>query len=232
MITGIVTLLALTILNGIAILVSYISSGSLPDPLSPEEERELLLKMATGDKLAKTILIERNLRLVAKIANKLKDSGVDKQDLFQVGVIGLIKGVDTFDIKKARKFSTYAGVCIQNEMLMMLRKQKSERNTISISEPLDFDKDGSPLELQDTLANNEIPVDELVEKSLDVERLEKALQTLNPREKIVIKLRYGLEGERELTQREVGKRLDISRSFISRIESSTINKLCREMSHS
>lgn len=232
MTAGIITLIALSVLNGLAILVSYISSGSLPDPLSPEEEREWLLRLAKGDKLAKTVLIERNLRLVAKIANKLKDSGVDKQDLFQIGVIGLIKGVDTFDVTKSRKFSTYAGVCIQNEMLMVLRKQKTIRNTISISEPLDYDKDGGPLELQDTLMNDETPVDQRVETNLEVERLEKALQKLSPREQAVIKLRYGLEDGREYTQREVGQQLAISRSFISRIESSSINKLYKEMSHS
>ncbi|GAB6179846.1 RNA polymerase sporulation sigma factor SigK [Desulfotomaculum defluvii] len=231
MTAGIITLIALSVLNGIAFLVSYISSGSLPDPLSPEEEREWLLRLAKGDKLAKTVLIERNLRLVAKIANKMKDNGVDKQDLFQIGVIGLIKGVDTFDVNKSRKFSTYAGVCIQNEMLMVLRKQKTIRNTISISEPLDYDKDGGLLELQDTLMNDEIPVDERVETNLEVERLEKALKKLSPREQAVIKLRYGLEGGKEYTQREVGQQLAISRSFISRIESSSINKLYKEMSH-
>lgn len=231
MTAGIITLIALSVLNGIAILVSYISSGSLPDPLSPEEEREWLLRLAKGDKLAKTVLIERNLRLVAKIANKLKDNGVEKQDLFQIGVIGLIKGVDTFDVTKSRKFSTYAGVCIQNEMLMVLRKQKTMRNTISISEPLDYDKDGGLLELQDTLTNDDTPVDEVVETSLEVARLEKALEKLSPREQAVIKLRYGLDGGKEYTQREVGQQLAISRSFISRIESSSINKLYKEMSH-
>lgn len=187
--------------------------------------------MAKGDQLAKTVLVERNLRLVAKIANKLKDSGVDKQDLFQSGVVGLIKGVETFDVKKASRFSTYAGVCIQNEMLMLLRKQKNDRNCISISEPLDYDKDGAPLELQDTLMNNEKPVDEVVEQNMDVQRLEKALQKLTPREQMVIKLRYGLDGGREMTQREVGKKLSISRSFISRIESSSISKLNKELMH-
>lgn len=231
MTAGIITLIALSVLNGIAVLVSYISSGSLPNPLSPEEEREWLLRLARGDKLAKTVLIERNLRLVAKIANKLKDNGVEKQDLFQIGVIGLIKGVDTFDIAKARKFSTYAGVCIQNEMLMVLRKQKTIKNTISISEPLDYDKDGGLLELQDTLTNDDTPVDEVVETSLEVERLEKALKKLTPREQVVIRLRYGLDGGKEYTQREVGQQLAISRSFISRIESSSINKLYKEMSH-
>ncbi|MEW6697556.1 MAG: RNA polymerase sporulation sigma factor SigK [Bacillota bacterium] len=228
---GILTLIALSIINGLIILVSYISSGSLPEPLSPEEEREVLHKLAKGDRLAKTILIERNLRLVAKIANKLKDNGVDKQDLFQSGVIGLIKAVETYDHAKARKFSTYAGVCIQNEMLMLLRKQKNERYCISISEPLDYDKDGTALELQDTLTTNETPVEEMVEKNLEVEKLEVAIRKLNPREQMVIKLRYGLDGGEELTQREVGKKLDISRSFISRIESSSINKLYKELSN-
>ncbi|SHK62634.1 RNA polymerase sporulation sigma factor SigK [Desulforamulus aeronauticus] len=228
---ALLTLLALSIINGIILLVSYISSGNLPDPLSPQEERELLLKLTKGDPLAKTILIERNLRLVAKIANKLQDARVDKQDLFQNGVVGLIKAVDTFDVNKASKFSTYAGVCIQNEILMVLRKQKNERCNVSISEPLDYDKDGTPLELQDTLMTNDIPVEEQVETYLQLEKLETALEKLTPREQIVIRLRYGLDGEQELTQREVGKRLDISRSFISRIESSSINKLYKELSN-
>lgn len=231
MTAGLWTLLALSLINGLIFLVSYISSGNLPDPLKPEEEREYLLRMSKGDKLAKTVLIERNLRLVAKIANKLKDSGVDKQDLFQSGVVGLIKAVETFDVKKASRFSTYAGVCIQNEMLMVLRKQKNDRACISISEPLDYDKDGTPLELQDTLTNDEIPVDEVVATNIDMERLELALQKLTPREQMVIKLRYGLGGGRELTQREVGKKLAISRSFISRIESSCISKLSKELRH-
>lgn len=228
---GVLTLIALSIINGLIILVSYISSGSLPEPLSPEEEKELLIKMIRGDRLAKTILVERNLRLVAKIANKLRDNGVDKEDLFQSGVVGLIKAVETFNIDRSRKFSTYAGVCIQNEMLMLLRKQKNERSCISISEPLDYDKDGAALELQDTLTTNEIPVDEMVEKNMEVERLEMAMQKLTPREQMVIKLRYGLEGGRELTQREVGKKLAISRSFISRIESTSINKLYKELTN-
>lgn len=228
---GVLTLIALSIINGLIILVSYISSGSLPEPLSPEEEKELLIKMIRGDRLAKTILVERNLRLVAKIANKLRDNGVDKEDLFQSGVVGLIKAVETFNIDRSRKFSTYAGVCIQNEMLMLLRKQKNERSCISISEPLDYDKDRAALELQDTLTTNEIPVDEMVEKNMEVERLEMAMQKLTPREQMVIKLRYGLEGGRELTQREVGKKLAISRSFISRIESTSINKLYKELTN-
>lgn len=231
MTAGLWTLLAISIINGLIFLVSYISSGNLPDPLKPEEEREYLLRVSKGEKLAKTVLVERNLRLVAKIANKLKDSGVDKQDLFQSGVVGLIKAVETFDITKASRFSTYAGVCIQNEMLMVLRKQKNDRNCISISEPLDYDKDGTPLELQDTLTNDEVPVDEVVSTNLDMERLEVALQKLTPREQTVIKLRYGLDGGRELTQREVGKRLAISRSFISRIESGCISKLNKELRH-
>ncbi|AQS60026.1 RNA polymerase sporulation sigma factor SigK [Desulforamulus ferrireducens] len=228
---ALLTILALSILNGIILLVSYISSGTLPEPLSPKEEKELLLRLSKGDQLAKTILIERNLRLVAKIANKLQDPRVDKQDLFQNGVVGLIKAVDTFDAQKCSKFSTYAGVCIQNEILMVLRKQKNERGNISMSEPLDYDKDGTPLELQDTLMTEDIPVEEQVETSLELEKLETALTKLTPREQMVIRLRYGLDGGRELTQREVGKRLAISRSFISRIESSSINKLYKEMTN-
>ncbi|GAB6158318.1 RNA polymerase sporulation sigma factor SigK [Desulfotomaculum varum] len=228
---GLLTLLVLSVVNGLIILVSYISSGSLPDPLTPEEEKELLIKMAKGDKLAKTVLVERNLRLVAKIANKLKDNGVDKQDLFQSGVVGLIKAVESFDMSRCKKFSTYAGVCIQNEMLMLLRKHKYEKICISISEPLDYDKDGTALELQDTLTAPDTPVDELVEKNMEVEKLASALQKLSPREQLVIKLRYGLNGGHELTQREVGKKLAISRSFISRIESSSISKLYKELSH-
>lgn len=228
---GIITLIALSIVNGLLILVSYISSGHLPEALSREEERELLERLQKGDSIARTILVERNLRLVAKIANKLNDTGLEKQDLFQNGVVGLIKAVETFNPARANKFSTYAGVCIQNEMLMTLRKHKNDLRCVSISEPLDFDKDGSPLELQDTLTADEISVEEQVESSMETERLKKAIKKLAPREQAVIKLRFGLSGQPELTQREVGERLSISRSFISRIESSSINKLAKEFTN-
>lgn len=228
MTAGLLTLIALSVVNGLMVLVSFISSGNLPEALSPEEEKDLIKKLQQGDKLARTVLIERNLRLVAKIANKLKDRGVDKQDLFQNGVVGLIKAVETFNPDKSFKFSSYAGVCIQNEMLMSLRKHKSSDRCISISEPLDFDKDGTALELQDTLMAQDVPVDEQVENNMEAERLEKALKKLSRREQLVLMLRFGLFGHPELTQREVGEKLSISRSFISRIESNSINKLSRE----
>ncbi|MDO7786313.1 RNA polymerase sporulation sigma factor SigK [Desulforamulus aquiferis] len=228
---GIITLIALSVVNGLLILVSYISSGHLPEALSPEEERELIERLQKGDSIARTILIERNLRLVAKIANKLNERGLEKQDLFQCGVVGLIKAVETYNPSRANKFSTYAGVCIQNEMLMSLRKHKNDLRCVSISEPLDFDKDGAPLELQDTLMANDIPVEEQVENNLETERLKKALKKLSQREQAVIRLRFGLAGQPELTQREVGERLAISRSFISRIESGSINKLAKELNH-
>ncbi|AEG59229.1 RNA polymerase sporulation sigma factor SigK [Desulforamulus ruminis] len=228
---GVLTLIVLSLVNGIMVLVSYLSAGNLPDPLSLEEEKELLERLCQGDKLARIILVERNLRLVAKIANKIHDHSVEKQDLFQNGVVGLIKAVDTFDSTRANKFSTYAGVCIQNEMLMVLRKHKNDKKCVSMSEPLDCDKDGTPLELKDTLMTDELPVEEQVANNLDVERLEKAIQKLAPREQRVITLRFGLTGQEEMTQKEVGKQLNISRSFISRIESNSIHKLSKELSN-
>jgi len=228
---GVLTFIVLSVVNGIIFLISYLSSGNLPDQLSPEEERELILRMSRGDALAKNVLIERNLRLVATIANKLKDRGVEKQDLFQSGVVGLIKAVNSFDPARASRFSSYAGVCIENEMLMLLRKHKNDKRCISLFEPLDYDKDGTPLELQDTLVADDTPVDEQVESLLQTEQLEMALEKLSPREQVVIKLRFGLTGEAELTQREVGEKLAISRSFISRIESRSVSKLGRELAN-
>ncbi|AEF94983.1 RNA polymerase, sigma 28 subunit, FliA/WhiG subfamily [Desulfotomaculum nigrificans CO-1-SRB] len=228
---GLLTLIALSLINGLIFLVSYLSSGRLPDPLSAEEEQELLSRLQQGDQPARSVLVERNLRLVATIANKHKDRGIDKQDLFQVGVIGLIKAVNTFNPARTNKFATYAGVCIENEMRMMLRKNKDEYRCLSLSEPLDYDKEGNPLELQDTLMADDVPVDEQVVHNLETERLGAAMQKLTPRERVVINLRFGLNGGRELTQREVGKQLNISRSFISRIESKSISKLGRELAN-
>lgn len=231
MTSGVLTFIVLSIVNGLMVLVSYLSSGNLPEPLSSEEEKQILERVVQGDKLARTILVERNLRLVAKIANKLNDRGVEKQDLFQNGVVGLMKAADTFNPAKANKFSTYAGVCIQNEMLMILRKHRNDKKCVSMSEPLDYDKDGTPLELEDTLMTDELPVEEQVANNLEVERLEKAILKLAPRERHVITLRFGLAGQAELTQREVGQKLDISRSFISRIESNSLHKLSKDLSN-
>ena len=195
-------------------------------PLTPEEERHYLQEYKQGSLEAKDILIQRNLRLVAHIVKKYQGAGEDSDDLISIGTIGLIKAIQTFDFQKASRLSTYAARCIDNELLMLLRSKKNSNKEVSLYEPIGTDKEGNEISLLDVIESE--PVDVVRNYSLkqDIDYLYQLLpKILSPREQEIITLRYGLYGKEELTQREIAKRLNISRSYVSRIEKTALLKL-------
>lgn len=201
------------------------SPGSFPRALTAAEEAELLEKMDQGDDSARKKLIEHNLRLVAHIAKKYFGSGADQDDLVSIGTVGLIKAVSSFKPDKGIRLATYAARCIDNEILMYFRGVKKIAQDVYISDPIDTDKDGNTLTLIDVIADNADIVEDL-DLKLKLEKLQLYLKdTLTPREMTIIRLRYGLDGGREMPQREVAKKLMISRSYVSRIEKKALQKL-------
>ena len=201
------------------------SPGSFPKALSSKEESELLEKMALGDNSARKRLIEHNLRLVAHVAKKYFGSGADQDDLVSIGTVGLIKAISSFKPDKGIRLATYAARCIDNEILMYFRGLKKTAQDVSINAPIETDKDGNTLPLPDVKADNSDIVEDLDLKG-KLEQLKEFLKdTLTPRELTIIRLRYGLGGRPELPQREVAKKLKISRSYVSRIEKRALQKL-------
>ena len=197
-------------------------TGSFPRPLTAKEERECLEQIALGDEAAKARLIEHNLRLVAHIIKKYYSTFKDQDDLISIGTIGLIKAVSTF---KPEKFATYASRCIENEVLMHFRNKKKSAQDVYISDPIDTDKDGNSLTLMDVMSEEDNIVD-CIDLHIKSEQLYQFIGTaLDERERQIIVMRYGLGGNRPLTQREVAKKLDISRSYVSRIEKKAISVL-------
>lgn len=193
-------------------------NDALPPPLSKDEEEELLKKLNNGDEKIRSTLIERNLRLVVYIARKFENTGVYVEDLISVGTIGLIKAVNTFNPEKNIKLATYASRCIENEILMYLRRNSKVKAEISFYEPLNIDWDGNELLLSDILGTENDTVYNLIEDEVDKQLLFMALKSLNDREKEIVRLRFGLNGTREKTQKEVADMLGISQSYISRLE--------------
>ena len=192
----------------------------------PEEEAYYLQKYTEGDLQAKHILIERNLRLVAHIVKKYQNYGEDSEDLLSVGTIGLIKGVVTFDPSKNSRLSTYAARCIENEILMLLRSHKKISREVSLYEPIGTDREGNEIQLFDIIESDETTVQDQLALKEDIKKLYQTLEsTLSKRERLVLKMRYGLYNEEEYTQREIAALLGISRSYVSRIEKSAIEKL-------
>lgn len=211
-------------------LVAYIgSSEALPPPLSNDEELFLLDKLATGDRAVKTVLIERNLRLVVYIARKFENTGVGIEDLVSIGTIGLIKAVNTFDPTKKIKLATYASRCIENEILMYLRRNNKTRIEVSFDEPLNIDWDGNELLLSDVLGTDNDSTYKYVEEEIDKNLLDSAMSHLSDREKVIVELRFGLKDGTEKTQKEVADSLGISQSYISRLEKRIIKKLKKEI---
>ena len=204
-------------------------SDTLPPPLPREEETELLEKLATGDETVRSILIERNLRLVVYIAKRFDNTGINIEDLISIGTIGLIKAVNTFRTDKNIKLATYASRCIENEILMYLRKNSRERIEVSFDEPLNTDWDGKELLLSDVMGTDEDIVMRPIEEATDRQILYSAVQRLSQREQDIINLRFGLNGKQELTQKEVADRMGISQSYISRLEKRIILRLRREI---
>ncbi len=197
----------------------------LPPPLSKEEEDHYLILKENGDLKAKNKLIEHNLRLVVYLAKRYENTGIDLEDLVSIGSIGLIKGINTYKRGKNIKLATYCSRCIDNEILMYLRKNKKTKADISFEESLSFDSDGNELHLEDILGTDSDIVTKPLDDEINKEMLNVELSKLNNRDKEIMCLRYGLNGKEELTQKEVAKKLNISQSYISRIEKKVIKKL-------
>lgn len=203
-------------------------AGAFPPPLSGAREAELLEKCRAGDENARNELIEHNLRLVAHIVKKYYNTGADQDDMISIGTIGLIKAVSTFKNDKGIRLATYASRCIENEILMYFRNQKKSAQDVFISDPIDTDKDGNALTLIDVIADG-TDIAEEIDTKIKLERLRLIMPVcLDKREAEIIKLRYGIGGCEELTQREIAKKLNISRSYVSRIEKSALQKLRRQ----
>ena len=214
-------------LQSITLLLSYLSGNhSFPKPLTAEEERECLLRCQQGDIEARNKLIEHNLRLVAHIAKKYTGSVRDHEDILSVGTIGLIKGISSFDPSKGTRLATYAARCVDNEILMLLRSRKKEQGDVSLNESIGTDKEGNQVMLLDVISSDEVDVFDEINTSMEVKQLYSNIcQELDPRERQVILLRYGLIDGRRLPQREIAKQLKISRSYVSRIEKKAVTKL-------
>ncbi|MBV7271911.1 RNA polymerase sporulation sigma factor SigE [Clostridium thailandense] len=210
--------------------VYYIGgSDVLPPPLSKKEEDDLVARLVNGDESVRSTLIERNLRLVVYIARKFENTGVNVEDLVSVGTIGLIKAVNTFDPDKKIKLATYASRCIENEILMYLRRNSKVKAEISFYEPLNIDWDGNELLLSDILGTENDVVYNLIEDEVDKQLLMVAMKKLSEREKEIVNLRFGLNGQGEKTQKEVADILGISQSYISRLEKRIIKRLKKEI---
>lgn len=203
-------------------------SEALPPPLTKTEEQSLLKRLPTGDKAARAMLIERNLRLVVYIARKFENTGINIEDLISIGTIGLIKAVNTFKPEKQIKLATYASRCIENEILMYLRRNNKLKSEISFDEPLNIDWDGNELLLSDVLGTDDDVITKNLEKNVDKDLLKNALSHLNNREKQIMELRFGLIGQEEKTQKDVADMLGISQSYISRLEKKIIRRLKKE----
>ncbi|MGN0534135.1 MAG: RNA polymerase sporulation sigma factor SigK [Eubacterium sp.] len=201
------------------------NNTSFPKPLTPKEEAQMLEKMEQGDKNARAVLIERNLRLVSHIVKKYYSKTNDTDDLISIGTIGLIKAIDSFNSSKGIRLATYASRCIENEILMHFRAQKKGANDIYLSDTLEIDKDGNPLTIEDTVSSDSDLAEEL-ETKVRWEKVSRIIENLeDEREKEIIILRYGLNNKKPLTQREVAQRLNISRSYVSRIEKKVLRDI-------
>ena len=210
--------------------VYYIGGAeTLPPPLSVEEEAEVLEDLSNNSEKARKILVERNLRLVVYIAKKFENSGVNIEDLISIGTIGLMKAINTFDVHKNIKLATYASRCIENEILMYLRRNNRLKNEVSIDEPLNTDGDGNELLLSDILGSDEDSVFKNLEIEADKRIIGDYLENLNDREKCIMELRFGFRYGEEKTQKEVADLLGISQSYISRIEKKIIHNMKKEI---
>ena len=211
------------------VLYYITASEALPKPLTADEECATLQSLSRGDRKAKSTLIERNLRLVVYIARKFENTGVDTEDLISIGTIGLIKAVGSFDTTKNIKLATYASRCIENEILMCLRRTSKLKSEVSLDEPLNVDYEGNELLMSDILGTDPDLVSKGIESSVERELLFEALSKLNKREKLIMKLRFGLCGCNEKTQKEVADMLGISQSYISRLEKKIMKRLKKEI---
>ncbi len=233
--------LALSVIKGVTLLVSYINNNAFPQPLGEQEEAEYLKILADfkGDSKqfsntliaenARNKLVEHNLRLVAHLVKKYDGTGEDSDDLISIGTIGLIKGINTYNVDKGTRLATYAARCIENEILMYLRSLKKSRGEVSMYDPIGTDKEGNSINLIDVLGTDPDAISDQVESEFEKRIVLEKLKCLSRRERMVIELRFGLMNGPKKTQREIAKMLGISRSYVSRIEKKAVQKLTDEM---
>ena len=212
-------------------VLGYISNNTLfPEPLTAEEEKEHLIKMKQGDEEAKNILIERNLRLVAHVCKKYALTKIDQDDLISIGTIGLIKGINSFNMDKGIKLSTYVSRCIDNEILMYLRSNKKATTEVYLEDVIGKDKDDNVVTLKEVIENDDKNIEDKLDLKFKIKKLyEKMKEVLKDREKLIIELRYGLPNKEPKTQKQIANMLGISRSYVSRIETKAIKKLAKEI---
>ena len=203
-------------------------SDVLPPPLKGAQEQAALEALEQGEEIAKQSLVEHNLRLVVYIARRFENTGINIEDLISIGTIGLMKAIGTYRLEKKIKLATYASRCIENEILMYIRKTANQKTEISLDEPINMDGEGNELLLSDILGTDEDTISRPLEEDVDKEVLRQVLETLPPREQEIVFLRYGLEGRRELTQKEVARTMGISQSYISRLEKRILQRLRKE----
>ena len=221
-------MLSLLLRRFFCVILRVSVTNSFPPPLPTSTEKEYFIKARKGDKKARELLIEHNLRLVAHIVKKYYSTAKNPDDLVSIGTVGLIKAIDSYDIKNGTKFATYASKCLQNEILMFFRSQKKHACEVSINETIDSDKDGNPLTYSDVIATEDTIAEDIELKIYSKRAVEILKRVLNRREKQIIVLRYGLNNQKPVTQREIADMLNISRSYVSRIEKSAIEKIRAE----
>ena len=221
--------MVLTLLGGLWLLTLHVSaSGSFPRPLTAKQERECLERMKAGDRSARGELVEHNLRLVAHIVKKYYAVSGEQDDLISIGTIGLIKAVESYDMNKKTRFATYAARCIENEILMYFRGKRKTAGDLSLDDPIDTDRDGNSLTLMELVSDEEDIISQL-DMMLQAEKLRSVFGLLEQREQKVLRLRYGLNNRPPMTQREIARKLNISRSYVSRLEKHAIERLREEM---
>lgn len=214
--------------NNLVFFTGAYSNNIFPEKLSKEEEEECIKKMKNGNKEARNKLIEHNLRLVAHIVKKFEATGHDIDDLIGIGTVGLIKGIDTYSENKKVKLATYAAKCAENEILMYFRADKKNNKNVSLYEEISYDKEGNKITILDILKTDDIDYAEEIYKNDNIKLLQQYIKILTKREREIIEDRYGLNGKDELTQKEIAKKLNISRSYVSRLEKRATMKILRE----
>ncbi len=217
------------VVKGSLFLFAYLNNQVFPQPLSEAEEKRYLKELREGSEEARNILVERNLRLVAHVVRKYESTGEDMEDLISIGTIGLIKGIKTFDNEKGVKLATYVARCVENEVLMHLRNLKKKKTEVSIYDPIGYDKEGNEIALIDILAEDNEIVD-MVDMKLQGEKILSKIDVLSDRERQIIEMRYGVFSGYKEPQREIARKMGISRSYVSRIEKRALKKLIRELS--
>ncbi len=210
------------------LFVSYVKNNAFPQPLSSSEEQKYLKLMAEGNEEARNLLIEHNLRLVAHIVKKFDNTGEDAEDLISIGTIGLIKAIESYSQGKGTKLATYSARCIENEILMHLRALKKTKKDVSLHDPIGQDKEGNEISLIDVLKSESEDVIDTIQLNMELEKIKEYIEILDGREKEVITGRFGLDLQKEKTQREIAKQLGISRSYVSRIEKRALMKMFHE----